>query len=405
MDKPLAIKMAPKSIKDIIGQEHLVGKDKILYNLVKNNKLFSIILYGNPGIGKTSIANALVNDLDIKYKFLNAVESNKKDFENAINEAKIYDGLVLIVDEIHRMNKDKQDILLPVVESGLIILIGLTTTNPYHTINPAIRSRCQVLRLEPLKKEDILKGLDKAIDKGYLKDIKITGEAKNIIANMSKYDLRYAYNLLEIAYYMDSKHNVTIDTLKNINNNAIMYTDKNETSHHDNMSGLQKSIRGSDVDAALFYLALMIESGDLDSIYRRLSVIMYEDIALANPALGPKLNAAIDACNLVGLPEAKLILSPIVIEMALSPKSNSSYLAISKGIEDVKTKNYGNIPDIIKSPYKGYLYPHSYKNAIVKQEYLPKSLIGTKYYIPKNSSKYEEALKIQKEKIEKLKNS
>ncbi len=405
MDKPLAIKMAPKSISDVIGQKHLVGKGKILYNLVKNKRLFSCILYGPPGIGKTSIANAIVNDLDVRYRFLNAVNSSKKDFEIAIEEAKMYDGIVLIVDEIHRMNKDKQDILLPVVESGLITLIGLTTSNPYHVINPAIRSRCQVLKLEPLTKEDIVKGLNSAVKSEYLKGIKIDKKVIEAIAGLAKFDLRYAYNLLEICYFMNSDHTITEETLKNIDVDPTIYTDKNETSHHDNMSGLQKSIRGSDVDAALFYLALMIESGDLDSIFRRLSVIMYEDIGLANPNLGPKLKASIDAANLVGLPEARIVLAPIVIEMALSPKSNTAYMALSKALEDVKTKNYGNIPSIIKSPYNGYLYPHNYNNAIVKQEYLPESLVGTKYYMPKNSSKYEEALAQQKLKIEKLKNT
>src|SRR5574344_302696 len=195
MDKPLALKLAPKSLNDVLGQSHLIGKDKILSNMVKSNKLFSMILYGEPGIGKTSIANAIVNDLKINYRFLNATINNKKDFDIVVEEAKMYDGMVLIMDEIHRLNKDKQDLLLPCLESGLITLIGLTTSNPYHAINPAIRSRCQIFKLEPLSENDILKGLKKAIKTEYLKDIKINNEALKYIAKISKYDLRFAYNL------------------------------------------------------------------------------------------------------------------------------------------------------------------------------------------------------------------
>ena len=200
MNVPLAKKLAPQSLSDVIGQEKLVGKNKILYNLVKNKKIFSMILYGEPGIGKTSIATALINDLDLPYRFLNATSSSKKDFESAIEEAKMRDGIILVIDEIHRMNKDKQDILLPHVESGLITLIGLTTSNPYHKINPAIRSRCQIFKLEPLTEEDILKGLKKAIKSEYLKDIKIDTKSLKYITSLSGTDLRYAYNILEIAY-------------------------------------------------------------------------------------------------------------------------------------------------------------------------------------------------------------
>ena len=216
MEKPLALKMAPKSIKDVVGQTHLIGPNKILTNLVKSGKLFSMILYGNPGIGKTSIANAIVNDLKINYRFLNATINNKKDFETVFEEAKMYDGMVLIVDEIHRLNKDKQDLLLPCLESGLITLIGLTTSNPYHVINPAIRSRCTIFKLEPLTKEDILKALNKAIKTEDLKGIKIDKKTLEYIATISKFDLRFAYNLLEISYYFNKEHNVTIDVIKSI---------------------------------------------------------------------------------------------------------------------------------------------------------------------------------------------
>ena len=403
MDEPLAFKLRPKTLKDVLGQSHLIGKDKLLSNLVENKKIFSMILYGNPGIGKTTIATALVNDLGLTYRSLNAVINNKKDFDIVIEEAKMYNQMILIIDEIHRMNKDKQDILLPCIESGLITLIGLTTSNPYHKINPAIRSRCQLFKLETLEKEDIIKGLKKAIKSEYLEGIKIDNKAIDYIASLSKFDLRFAYNLLEIAYYYNKDHNIDIDIIKSINSEPLFLHDKNEDSHFDVLSGLQKSIRGSDVNASLHYLGRLLLAEDLDSIYRRLSVIAYEDIGLANPSIGPKLKAAIDACELVGLPEAIICIAPVVIEMALSPKSNSAVTAINKAINDIKLKDIGNIPKHIKSPYIGYKYPHDYKNSYVEQDYLPDKLQNEKYYVPKETSKYEKALKEVLDNLNKLK--
>ena len=403
MEKPLALILKPKSLNDIVGQTHLIGEGKILTNMIKNKKLFSMIIYGNPGIGKTSIANAIVNDLNCDYRFLNATLNNKQDLSIVIEEAKMLDGLVLIMDEIHRMNKDKQDILLPCLESGLITLIGMTTSNPYHKINPAIRSRCQIFKLEPLTDKDIKKGLEKAIKSKEIKDIKIDNETLEYISSISGGDLRFALNLLEVSYYFNKDHQVDIDIIKNICNKPNFFHDKNESGHYDVLSGLQKSIRGSDVDASLHYLARLLLAEDLDSIYRRLSVICYEDIGLANPSLGPKLDSAINASERVGLPEARIILSNIVIEMALSPKSNTAYLAINKAINDIETKNIGDIPSHLKSPYIGYKYPHNYKGSVVKQQYLPDNIKNEKYYIPKDSSKYETALKNVKEKLDKIK--
>lgn len=403
MEKPLALILKPKSLNDIVGQTHLIGEGKILTNMVKNKKLFSMIIYGNPGIGKTSIANAIVNDLNCDYRFLNATLNNKQDLSIVIEEAKMLDGLVLIMDEIHRMNKDKQDILLPCLESGLITLIGMTTSNPYHKINPAIRSRCQIFKLEPLTDKDIKKGLEKAIKSKEIKDIKIDNETLEYISSISGGDLRFALNLLEVSYYFNKDHQVDIDIIKNICNKPNFFHDKNESGHYDVLSGLQKSIRGSDVDASLHYLARLLLAEDLDSIYRRLSVICYEDIGLANPSLGPKLDSAINASERVGLPEARIILSNIVIEMALSPKSNTAYLAINKAINDIETKNIGDVPSHLKSPYIGYKYPHNYKGSVVKQQYLPDNIKNEKYYIPKDSSKYETALKNIKEKLDKIK--
>ena len=396
----LANKLRPKKINDIIGQNHLVGKDKIITNMVKNKKLFSMILYGRPGIGKTSIASAITNELDIKYKFLNATVNNKNDFDIAIEEAKMYGEMVLVIDEIHRMNKDKQDILLPHIESGLIILIGLTTSNPYHKINPAIRSRCQIFELHDLDKEDIIKGLKKASKE--LENIKIDKKSLEYITNYSNGDLRSAINFLEIAYYSSKDKIITLDLLKQINSKGVFLHDKNEDGHYDVLSAFQKSIRGSDVDASLHYLARLIVAGDLDSIYRRLSVIAYEDIGLANPNIGPRLMAAIHASELVGLPEARIPLGEIVTEMALSPKSNSAYLAINEAIKDIECGNSGRVPDHIRTSTTTYKYPHDYPNDYVYQEYLPPNLKGKQYYHPKSNG-YESNFKSVADKINNIK--
>ena len=392
MDKPLALKLAPTTLSEVIGQKHLVGEDKILSNLVKNKKLFSMILYGKPGIGKTSIANAIINDLGVRHRFLNATINSKKDLDIVIEEAKMYDGIVLIMDEIHRLNKDKQDILLPCLESGLITLIGMTTSNPYHSINPAVRSRCQLFELKELDKEDIIEGLKKAISSPYLPNIKIDDETINYIAKISGNDLRYAYNLLEISYYSTNDFKVDLEVVKKINSKPVFYADKDGDAYYDMLSAFQKSIRGSDVDASLHYLARLITIGDLDSIFRRMAVIAYEDIGLANPSIGPKVMAAIEAAKLVGLPEARIPLGTIVTEMALSPKSNTAHIALDEALSDIEKGNVGDVPKHLKNPSNTYKYPHDYKNAFVKQQYLPDKLKNKKYYHPKDLG-YEHKLK------------
>lgn len=400
MNEPLAFKLRPKKINDIIGQQHLVGKNKIIYNMVNNKKLFSLILYGKPGIGKTSLANAIINELNFRYKNLNAVVNSKKDFDIVIEEAKMYNGIVLVLDEIHRLNKDKQDILLPYLESGLITLIGMTTSNPYHSINPAIRSRCQIFELNPLTIEDVKEGIKKATTSQFLPNIKIDNESIDYISKLSGGDLRYAYNLLEVAYYSTNDFIVNIEVLKKINNKPSFFHDKNEDGYYDVISAFQKSIRGSDVNAALYYLARLIEAEDLDIIFRRMSVIAYEDIGLANTSMGPKVDACINACNRLGLPEARIPLAVTVIELALSPKSNSAYSALDSALNVVRMGNSGNVPNHIKTNSEDYLYPHNYKGSWVKQQYLPDEIKDDKYYFPKNN-KYENMLKEIMDKIEK----
>ena len=393
----LANKYRPKCLEEVVGQKHLIGDNKILSNMVKNQKIFSMILYGKPGIGKTSIAYAIVNSYNKKYKFLNATSSKKEDFIIAIEEAKMYKDLILVVDEIHRMNKDKQDILLPYVESGLIILIGLTTSNPYHKINPAIRSRCQIFELKPLEFDDIITCL-KRVSAG--EGLTVSDEAYKAIAKLSSGDVRNAINLLDVANMTVLDKNITLDSIKAISSKPSVFFDKDDDGHFDIISAFQKSIRGSDADAAIYYLGRLIEAEDLDIIYRRMSVIAYEDIGLANPSIGPKVMAAIHASEILGLPEARIPLAQVVLEMALSPKSNSSKTAIDNALNDIRSGSTGEVPEHIKTNSPNYKYPHDYPKYWVKQQYLPDNVKNKKYYYPRRS-KYEDSLNLGNQEMKK----
>ncbi|MDF1510646.1 replication-associated recombination protein A [Robertmurraya sp. DFI.2.37] len=409
--KPLAFRMRPRTIDEIIGQKHLVGEGKIIHRMVKAKQLSSMILYGPPGIGKTSIASAIAGSTQFAFRMLNAVTNNKKDLEIVAAEAKMSGKVILLLDEVHRLDKGKQDFLLPHLENGSIVLIGATTSNPYHAINPAIRSRCQIFELKPLESGEIVAALKRAIadqERGlghYLIDI--SEEALLHLATASNGDVRSSLNALELAVVSTEKDKngtiyIDLAVAEECMQKKSFTHDKDGDGHYDVLSAFQKSIRGSDVNAALHYLARLIEAGDLQSISRRLLVIAYEDIGLASPQAGARTLAAIETAERVGFPEARIPLANAVIELCLSPKSNSAIIAIDQAISDLRKGISGEVPDHLKDAhYKGaaelgrgleYLYPHDYENGWVKQQYLPDRIKNKIYYEPKRTGKFEQAL-------------
>lgn len=418
--KPLAFRMRPRSIEEVMGQEHLVDEGKIIYRMVKAKQLSSMILYGPPGVGKTSIASAIAGSTQFAFRTLNAVTNNKKDMEIVAAEAKMSGKVILLLDEVHRLDKAKQDFLLPYLENGMITLIGATTSNPYHAINPAIRSRCQIFELKALEPDDIVTALKRAIDdddRGLGKySTNVSEEALLHLATASNGDVRSALNALELAVIstepdIDGTITITVEIAEECIQKKSFSHDKDGDAHYDVISAFQKSIRGSDVNAALHYLGRLIEAGDLVSIARRLVVIAYEDVGLANPQAGPRALAAVEAAERLGFPEARIPLTNSVIELCLSPKSNTAIMAIDAALADIRAGNTGDIPDHLKDAhYKGakelgrgveYLYPHNYESGWVKQQYLPNKLVTKKYYQPKTSGKFEQALAAVYDKIEK----
>ncbi|WP_026693815.1 replication-associated recombination protein A [Peribacillus kribbensis] len=418
--KPLAFRMRPKDIDEVIGQKHLTGEGKIIRRMVKAKQLSSMILYGPPGVGKTSIASAIAGSTKFAFRTLNAVTNNKKDMEIVAQEAKMSGKVILLLDEVHRLDKTKQDFLLPYLENGMITLIGATTSNPYHAINPAIRSRCQIFELLPLEPEDIVHALKRAAadEERGLGSYKteISEEAFLHLASASNGDVRSALNALELAVQSTEPDEnglivVNLRTAEECIQKKSFSHDKDGDAHYDVLSALQKSIRGSDVNAAMHYLGRLIEAGDLVSISRRLVVMAYEDIGLANPQAGPRTLAAVEAAERLGFPEARIPLAAAVVELCLSPKSNSAYSALDAALADIRSGNYGDVPLHLKDAhYKGakelgrgigYLYPHDYENGWVKQQYLPDKLKHKKYYVPKKTGKFEQALASVYEKLQK----
>ncbi|XYG85892.1 replication-associated recombination protein A [Heyndrickxia coagulans] len=418
-DEPLAYRMRPRTIDEVIGQEHLVGKNKIIYRMVKARQLSSMILYGPPGVGKTSIASAIAGSTKYAFRTLNAVTNNKKDMEIVAAEAKMSGKVILLLDEVHRLDKAKQDFLLPYLESGMIVLIGATTSNPYHAINPAIRSRCQIFELFPLSLDEIKTALTRALDdadRGLGKyKVKIEEAAFNHFAQGSNGDVRSALNALELAVISsepddDGVIHITLSIAEECLQKKSLAHDKDGDAHYDVLSAFQKSIRGSDANAALHYLGRLIEAGDLPSIARRLLVIAYEDIGLASPQAGARTLAAIEAAERLGFPEARIPLAAAVIELCLSPKSNSAIMAIDAALSDIRAGKSGEVPAHLKDAhYKsakqlgrgiGYKYPHDFEKGWVKQQYLPDTLKYARYYDPKKTGKFERALAQVYEKME-----
>ena len=405
-NQPLAYRMRPKTLDQFVGQEHIVGKDKLLYRTIKADRLSSIILWGPPGCGKTSLAKVISETTKYQFKKLNAVTSGVAEIKNAVTEASNpfmnpSGKCILFIDEIHRFNKLQQDALLPYVEDGTVILIGATTENPYFEVNKALISRSMVIKLEPLRKEDIIKVIKNALtSKEGLGDynVKISEDTIDRIAEISGGDVRTALNGLEIAVLttkMNKEGQIEITdeiAAQSFNKKKSMF-DKSGDSHYDNISAMIKSLRGSDADAAVFYLARAIEAGE-DPMFlaRRLVISAAEDVGLANPEALVIATSAMQAVSMVGMPEGRIILSEAAVYIAKSKKSNATYNAINKAIADVENKDTGTIPMHIRNAPvegmsdfgygEGYKYPHDYPGHYIEQQYLPDKMLGTKYYIP-----------------------
>ncbi len=386
--EPLAYRMRPTSFDEVLGQDHLIGPSGVITNMLDKNRLLSMILYGNPGTGKTTIASIVAKKANKQVRSFNASIDNKAKLKSIVEE----ENVLLILDEIHRMKKDIQDFLLPHLESGHITMIGITTISPYHSVNPAIRSRCHIYRLKDFNEEDIYKYILKT-------SLKLNYSLRDDVAKYISYaagkEIRTALNILESLMIVGE---VSLEEAESIIQEPNLSLDKDGDNYYELLSGLQKSIRGSDVNSALHYLAKLIILEDLVSITRRLKVIAYEDIGLANPEIGPRVYAACESALQLGLPEARIPLATILVDMALSPKSNSAYSALDEAIKDVKAGNTGQLPLHLKNSKK-YLYPHSYPGALVKQRYFPTN-DRKMYYKAKSTGKYEKALKARYDIIE-----
>ena len=396
---PLAYELRPKTINDIVGQNHLVGPNGAIRRMINNNKIPSLILFGDPGIGKTTLAKVIVNSLNSKSDTFNASSDNKEKLKTLIEKDNVE---ILIIDEIHRMKKDIQDYLLPFVESGKITMIGLTTINPYRAVNPAIRSRSIIYKLYPLNNAALNELVDRCISfykSNGFENFDLSNDTKNYVISLSNGEGRSLINNVECLYLSYNNEEINLEMAKEVLQKPNVHFDKNGDGYYDTLSGLHKSIRGSDVNASLHYMAKLLYTEDLTPLIRRLYCIFYEDISLANPSLGPRVKAACDCALELGMPEARLPFASIVVEMALSPKSNSTYSALAKAMEDIEKGSTGNIPPHLKNVYVfedgngTYKYPHDYPGAWVYQQYLPDNIKDAIYYEPKTTSRYEEALK------------
>lgn len=422
MQQPLAYRMRPRNLDEVVGQQHLVGSGKIIRRMVEARMLSSMILYGPPGTGKTSIASAIAGSTNYAFRMLNAATDTKKDLQIVAEEAKMSGTVILLLDEVHRLDKTKQDFLLPHLESGRIIMIGATTENPYITINPAIRSRTQIFEVKPLSEIDIQTAIKEALadkERG-LGEYPVIIEEKALqhLSRATNGDLRSALNGLELAVKSTPENEkkeivITLSVIEECVQRKALTHDKNGDAHYDVISAFQKSIRGSDVDAALHYLARLVEAGDLPIICRRLMVIAYEDIGLGNPPAAARTVTAVQAAEKLGFPEARIPLASVVIDLCLSPKSNSGISAIDAALADIREGKAGDVPDHLRDSHYsgakdlnrgiGYQYPHNFENAWVNQQYLPEKIKHAHYYEPIDTGKYEQALHQQYQRIQEWK--
>ena len=416
-DAPLAERLKPEKLEDYVGQEHILGKGKLLWRAIIADRITSLILYGPPGTGKTSLAKVIANSTKANFVRLNAVTDGLKELREVVAEAKNNLGMyniktILFIDEIHRFNKAQQDALLPFVEKGTITLIGATTENPYFEVNNALMSRSMLFKLEPLNENHIKKVVKRALEDKEVgfgnTNICIEEEAISYLANMANGDARRALNALELSVLTtdrdeDGKINITLEVVKECLQKKHIKYDKNRDEHYDVISAFIKSMRGSDPDAAVHYLARMIYAGeDPKFIARRIVIAAAEDVGNADPIALLVANNAAEAVHFVGMPEARIILAQAAVYIASAPKSNASYLAINKALRDVEEGNIGDVPAHLRDQsYSGakklghglgYLYPHDYEGSFVKQQYLPDALARTVYYEARDNG-YEKKIK------------
>ncbi|ATZ16392.1 putative ATPase [Entomoplasma freundtii] len=396
--QPLAFLLRPESTKDIIGQQRVLGDQGLIKRMVEKKFPTSLIFYGPPGTGKTSFATALAKDLGFPYASFNATLDKKETLNKIMTESLNHDHFVLIIDEIHRMNKDKQDLLLEHLEKGNLTVFFTTTENPFFVMNPAIRSRAHIVKVEPISHKEMFGFFKKLLKKPEFK-LKIDDEALDYLTQISAGDLRSALNNLELLLNLYPKEKITLDFVTEVLPLAQVKGAHYGDDMADLKSALQKSIRGSDVDASLYYFARLAAIGDFETLMRRMVVMAYEDIGLANPQVPPRVYSACEAFRHIGMPEGIIPLGLAIVEMALSEKSNSAYIATKKAMADVESGHVFAIPEHLRDTHyksakklnhgQGYLYPHDFPNDWVKQNYLPPERKDIQYYLPKTSSAYE----------------
>jgi putative ATPase len=422
-ESPLASRLRPETLEEVVGQEHIIGKDKLLYRAIKADKISSVIFYGPPGTGKTTLARVIANTTSAQFCQVNATVAGKKDMEEVIEKAKESLGMygrktILFVDEIHRFNKGQQDYLLPYVEDGTVVLIGATTENPYFEVNQALISRSVVFELKPLGKQDILKLVNRAVTdekKGMgAYNAYIDEDAAEFLADIANGDARNALNAVELAVLttpvgMDGRIHISLEVAQECIQKRVLKYDKQGDNHYDTISAFIKSMRGSDPDAAVYYLARMLYAGeDVAFIARRIMICASEDVGNADPNALQVAVAASQAVERLGMPEARIVLAQAVTYIACAPKSNAAYLAVDRALEVVRNEKSAAIPVHLRDAHykgaaklghgEGYLYAHDYENHYVKQQYLPDELVGTVFYEPTDNG-HEARMKALQEKI------